>query len=122
MERVFNVAKSTGAPPALLEALQAGNVDIATAKWLLGIAGSFKGEGMNINQDGGDKGILSPEQAKKEISDIMNNKDHDYWHPARTGHQAAKDYLRKLYQMATPGSDQSGGAATVGVGGVNFHG
>jgi len=77
---------------------------------------------MNINQDGGDKGILSPDQAKKEISDIMNNKDHDYWHPARTGHQAAKDYLRKLYQMATPGSDQSGGAATVGVGGVNFHG
>jgi hypothetical protein len=116
LKRIGFVAKNTGAPVALQDAITAGNIDGPTAKWLLGVANSFKGEGVNLNLDKNNEHILNPEQAKKEISEIMNNKKHDYWNPASPGNKAAKEYMTKLYKMAQPASDS---AASISLASVN---
>lgn len=117
MVRIGNVIKNTGAPVALQEAIAAGRVDPSTAKWLLGIANSFKGEGSNLIDDKSQDGILSPKQARTEISEILNNKEHSYWHPERPDHKDAKDHLRRLYLMADP-EPATGQSGSVGVGGA----
>ena len=121
MKKIAVAAEHTGAPKNLIEAVKIGNVDAETAQWLLNLSNSLSGESFNFNEKGGNP--LSPAEAKKEISAIMNNKEHDYWNPGSVGHQDAKEYMKKLYQMTEPGSGTelgTGDGGSVGVGGVTF--
>ena len=116
--RIANVVKNTGAPVALQDAIVTGNIDPESAKWLLGIANSFKGESSNLIDDKSNDNVLTPVQARAEISEIRNNQDHDYWHAERPGNADAKKHMSALYKMLEP--SDAGQYGSAGVGGVTF--
>ena len=115
MKKLSNLAANTGAPQQLLDSINNGLVDINSAKWLLGVANSFKGESQNLTNDNTQTQLFSPQEAKMKISEIRNNKKHPYWNTGDPGHKSAKEYMRELYKMAVPNTNTQ--QTSVGVGG-----
>lgn len=96
-----NILKKTGAPPELIKAAEAGEVDAGTLKWAYGLAASFGGEGTNLNGQGDNQqGRVTPGEAKTRITDMLNNREHAYWNSRDPAHGAA---VKKMveYQRAT---------------------
>ena len=62
-------------------------------------------ESSNINSATGDtkSGVMTPDEAKMRISEIMSNKDHAYWNPRDLSHMAARRKMTDLNKFAYPG-------------------
>lgn len=71
-----------------------------TAKALMGSDKQF------AEQPTGETPLLSPQEARLQISEIESNKDHPYWDPAAPGHQAAMDKVLKLEAAAAGRADE----------------
>jgi len=62
----------------------------ATAKALNGAGNQFG------DQPPSEITVMTPGEAEMQISEMMGNKDHPYWHPEDGGHKAAQDKMLKL--------------------------
>jgi hypothetical protein len=89
------VAQRTGAPQQLCEAIEAGQADAKTMKWLYDLSTQLgQGEGMNFT--GNDPSIESPTEVQGRIDDIMSNPQHPYWHSSHPSHKQAVDRMLEL--------------------------
>lgn len=106
LELVTNLATKTKAPEQFMTALKNRLVAPATLEWLHGMATAFGGsEGLDLLEGGEtNKGIMTPAEAKAEIDDIMNNKQHAYWVAQHPQHQTALTRMIELRKLANPGA------------------
>jgi len=58
--------------------------------------------------------VMTPQEASAQISDMMNNRDHDFWHNERPGHDAAKRRMVELGKYADPSATTDMGAMQAG--------
>lgn len=105
---ISNFIELTDAPAALKEAAKAGKLDADSLKWMHGIVDKFGGaEGMNLNLDRSRTDIMTPEEAKKRISEIMHNREHAYWISRDPHHADALQEMVKLQRFANPPQKES---------------
>jgi hypothetical protein len=99
---VLKAAEYTGAPDRLIEAIKNDDAGSDTMKWLHKVHEFIKGEGVNMNNDHGDNNNskVTPAEAKAQISEIMNNKNHPYFNPGDPGHKDALQKMIDLQKMA----------------------
>lgn len=95
MRVAAKVARATGAPDAIAEAIEAGNADPAFTKWMYSLASKFEGEGKNLIVEGETK-VDTPEEIRAQISEIMNNREHPYYVANHPDHAAA---LNKMIEL-----------------------
>lgn len=115
------IAEKTGAPPEVVKAAENGTLNSTTAKWLFELSKSITPEGTNLNNDKSLDGKKTPLEAKTEIQEIYNNKEHAYWDVANVGHEAAMQLMDSLYAIAYPedkGKSVTFSGATAGIGGI----
>lgn len=99
---IQNVAEKTGAPEAFVNMIKEKRINKDAAVWLYNLGVQLAGEGTGIIGDNsGDSLGLSPDEAKMQISEIRNNKEHPYWHKSDPGHKAARAKVTKLYQIVS---------------------
>lgn len=102
IKKINNFVNQTGAPEALRNAVDNGTLDTASAKWLNDLVGKFGGEGTNLISDKSKTGIMTPEEAKTKIGEIMGNKEHAYWNRQAPGNQDAIKYMLQLHKYSNP--------------------
>lgn len=115
MTMITNFAQRTNAPKALVDALRTGTAGNQTSRWLYGLVEQLGGEAQELTRVANEHRIMAPAQAQRQIDDIIDNKQHPFWHPEMKGHREAKEKLRKLYEVAHPGKNPA--PTTVGAGG-----
>lgn len=91
---------STRAPEEVMQVLNSGSA--ATLKWLHSLQKAVPGEHSGASDDKGDRGVLTPEEAKQQIHEIRNNPDHAFNKVGTPGHEAAKRKMQELYKLAYP--------------------
>lgn len=102
-EAILSLAQQTGAPQAMVDALQNGTANAETLTWMHKLTESLTGEGGTINlqePSGGDR--VTPEAAQMRISEIRNQKDHPYNNRMDPSHAMAKKHVEELYKQAYP--------------------
>ncbi len=94
----LQVAKATGAPPVLVDAIKGGQAGPETLKWLYQMGKNMGGEGNNLLTMGdGVDTKMTPSEAQEKIDEIMNNKEHPYWVASHPNHQKALDQMVELH-------------------------
>jgi len=96
MKTALSVAKATGAPEAMIEAIQAGNTGKELNKWLYALATKFEGEGKNLMDNQERREHFTPDEIRGQISDIMGNPKHPYFD---SGHPDHKRALMKMVDL-----------------------
>ena len=102
-QTVLNVAKHTGAPDRLIEAIGNDAAGVDTMNWILKMSNLVKGEGINVGEQLGGKQTTNkdtPAEARAKISEINANKKHPYWNQADPAHKDALATMVKLQEMA----------------------
>lgn len=103
MNTVKNFLRLTDAPAGLVELISEGAMSTDEIKWLHNIASQTKSQvELNKQPASQPEGLLSPEEARMQISEMLNNPDHPYWVATDPAHQAAVQKMLKLQQMANP--------------------
>lgn len=83
------------------------------------LAEQFGGEGKGlIDGHQQESGKLTPDEAKLQIAEMMNNKNHPYWNKADPGNEAARRKMRELHKLADPGPADGVGGGGFSVGGL----
>ena len=107
-EMVGVFAEKTNAPPSIQAAVKDGIMDQASMEWIHSMAVALGPEGSGIAMDKTTApGVLTPTEAKAQISEIMNNSKHDYWNTASLGHKDARTKMRTL-RLAEVGETDKG--------------
>ena len=101
---IKNYAAQTGAPDELLNAIEKRVIASKTAKWLYELASAQTGEQPPITRDRHGRVQHAPEEARKRISEIMNNPKHPYFVQSDPGHRAALAEMVRLHKLANPSS------------------
>lgn len=97
---VKNFLAQSGAPDGVKGIFESGAMDAVSRKWFLDLASKFGGEETNFSNDNNSfHGKITPDEAVKRISEIMNNKEHAYWKPRDIAHDAALREMRELYEL-----------------------
>ena len=92
-----DIAIRTGAPAEVTDLMRSGYISPDTIRWLYNLSKQFGSEGGQLAiQDGGGQTQtgLSPDEARAQLSEMMNNKQHALWLPHHPDHQVA--VLRRL--------------------------
>jgi hypothetical protein len=74
MESIIGVAKLTNAPENIVQSLEDGTATVSTLRWLEGLATQFA-EANNFTQDKNDLDNITPDEARLQINELMNNPD-----------------------------------------------
>lgn len=82
-----SVARKTGAPDALVAAVEKGEADSSTMRWLYGLSQQFGQEGVNFTNN--QEAVSTPAEIEGQISDILSNNQHPYWDKGHPSHDAA---------------------------------
>lgn len=88
------VAEQTGAPEALVKAVQEGRADKATMQWLYGLSKQMTVEGSPMADEIAH--VDSPADIQGKIDDMMNNQSHPYWDSSHPQHSAAVEKMIEL--------------------------
>ena len=98
------VAEKTGAPTQLIEAIKAGNVDVATVKWLDGLTKALGGEGRAVGDQGpgAGSGKLTPIEARMKIQEILKNPAYLQRGKDPELHEVLKARMAQLMPFAYP--------------------
>jgi len=98
---IVELAKATGAPDVMVQAIINKQMDSGTMKWMDGMveALSDPSRQMNFQGDGGDNGRVSPAEANTQIEEIMNKKE--YWDSSSPLHAGLKDKVVDLQRIAS---------------------
>jgi len=89
------IAKATGAPEAVVDAMESGQMDSNFTKWMHSLASKFEGEGRNL-VPANETRVDTPDEIRGQISDIMNNTDHPYWNATHPDHKESLDKMLAL--------------------------
>ncbi len=78
-QQILELAKQTGAPQSLIDAVTERKMDASTMKWLDGLVTTMSGEGSQMSFQGGGTpdDRVTPSEAKVQIEEIMARKE--YW-------------------------------------------
>ena len=99
----LQVARATGAPDVLIDAIKNAQAGPETLKWLYAVGKNMGKEGQNIlNQGDGTTTRLTPAEAQQKIDEIMNNKNHPYWDASHPSHASAMQEMVKLHEAKRP--------------------
>lgn len=102
---VENFLIQSGAPEGVRNVFNSDAMDSKAKKWFLDLASKIGGEGHSLAGDRGNlDSHITPDEATKRISEIMNNKQHPYWNKQDPSHAIAKREMRELYEYKL-GSD-----------------
>ncbi len=87
-QAILELIKQTGAPESIVKALSNRELDMGTMKWLDGLVDTLSGPGsqMNFQGDADIESRVSPDEAQRQVAEIMDNPD--YW-DAASPHQAS---------------------------------
>lgn len=96
-------AEKTGAPDGIVGALKSGNPPYGLTKWLHQVATTLgDGEGNPLVTDTGTGQVLTPLDAKEQMSEMRRNADHPLNNPSYPGHGAALKKFSDLALLAHP--------------------
>jgi hypothetical protein len=96
-------AERTDAPLPMQEMLKKGSAPSDLYKYFHYIATTIgDGEGNPLVADAGTGGIVTPNEAKLQMSEMRRNSNHPLNHPSDPGHQAALEKYKKLAEAAFP--------------------
>ena len=70
-----------------------------TIKAFVNIAKEIGGESTSLAGVQQKSGMLTPEEAAFQLSEILNNKEHPYWNPRDPAHKAARKRVSQLTRM-----------------------
>ena len=97
------IAKRTGAPEGVQALFKDGTINTETIKWMYDLHKSFGGEGSELTlQEGGAKINDGPVEAKAQLDEIFDNKQHPYWNSGHPENQAAIKRVVQLQMQADP--------------------
>lgn len=117
-KQALAAARATNAPEALIKAVEDGKAGAATMRWLAKVHDSLGKQTLGAVDSGGAPGSeaeLTPGEATRQKIEIMNNKDHPYWHRDDPNHTWAVNEFRRLTQAAIgKGHNENALMATVG--------
>lgn len=100
---ITNLLQRTDAPEGLLNSVKGGKAGAQTLRWLHSVLDGMGGEGSQFySQANQSSGFMTPESAKESIAEIRENPDHPYNNKTSSGHAAARQKVRTLYQLAYP--------------------
>jgi hypothetical protein len=99
-EQATNMLKKTGAPASLIKAAEDGTIGSDTLKWAYEMVTSLGGEHLEINGQRGDEAKMTPAEAKSQIGEIMNNKQHAFWNPRDANHSKAQKDVVELHRQS----------------------
>lgn len=100
--RALKVAKDTGAPDFLVEAIEAGTAPTTMLEYFSGLAKTMGSEPNQMNSMHGSGSIMDPATAGEKISEIMNNPKHAYWNKSDPANAAAVARMTELYRIKNP--------------------
>jgi hypothetical protein len=93
-------AEKLGFPEGLVQAIKAGEVDLATFKAISAVAKGFGEKPIVGPQGGGAPGLLTPEEARLKAEEIAANPA--YWDPSKPEHEMLKQKRLSLMKQAYP--------------------
>ena len=99
-QAILELAKATGAPESMIEAITGRTLDSDTMKWMDGMVSSLSGEGaqMNFQGDGHTEARLTPAEANMQIEEIMAKPE--YWEQTSPLHAALVQKVVDLQSIA----------------------
>lgn len=98
------VAKKLNTPDFLMKPLLSGTPPSTSAKFFFALAESIGKEGTEIIDNSGEQDVITPDEAKMQMSEMRRNKDNPLNHPSDPGHKAALVKYQKLAHLAYPSS------------------
>lgn len=102
-QQATDMLKKTGAPESLIQAAENGSLGAETMKWAYELVTSIGSETLETHGQNGDSGRITPSEAKHQISEIMRNKDHDFWNSRSPNHSKAQKDMIELHRAAAAG-------------------
>ena len=100
---VKNFLDKVDAPDSIKQALAQQVLPAETVQWLHSLATKTLGSKQDFLSDNSDNTVMTPQEAKLKISEILNNKKHPYWNKNDPGHESARKYMRELTLLSMPG-------------------
>lgn len=97
---VTRFLEDTGAPQNIIDAAKNKRLTASDAKWILNQRKAMQGEGSGAAGDQSSGDMMTPDEARMQISEIMNNREHAYWKQHDPGHATAIDRMVKLQKLA----------------------
>lgn len=85
--QALSIAKASGAPQGLVDAVAAGKADKATMQWLYNMSKQMTTEGNPMATL--ENHVDSPMDIQQKIDDMMNNTEHAYWNGSHPQHDRA---------------------------------
>ena len=109
LRQMTDFAKQVGFDEGLIGAIEDGAIGVDNLKALEKITEGYKSSGPRIGDDQNfqDFAHVTPDQAEQQLSEIMNNKEHDYWNGSAPGHQAAVKKVVELTRAAEAGKPKT---------------
>lgn len=116
MNAIKLMAGQLGMDATLLAAIESDTPNPKVLALMDTIVAKIGAEGGQLQAQVGETGnaAMTPQEAEGHISDMMNNRDHDYWHAERPGHGAAKRRMVELGRFADPSASTNMGAMRAG--------
>ncbi len=119
------VAERFGFTEDVVNAITSGAMGAENVRAFYAMAQATGSEGVQIGAErGAASAMLTPDEARLQIQEIMNNKDHAYWNVSSPAHKSARKKMRDLHVMAQGNNNRevSLQAQTAGAGGAVEYG
>ncbi len=99
-QAILELAKQTGAPDSVADAIANRQMDSDTMKWLDSLVDTLSGPGsqMDFQGGGGESQRLSPDEAQRQVAEIMDNPA--YWDASNPQQPALIKKALELQQLA----------------------
>lgn len=99
---VVDMAKATGAPEALVQMAEAGELTAEVANWIYQLSAQVNTKEGTTFKDSGGSGVMTPSEAQARIDEIMANRSHPYWVASHPDHKRAIKTMIELGGYADP--------------------
>lgn len=96
---VKNFLKLTDAPEGIQNLIEEGAMSAAELKWIHSIATATKSP-TELATHQSNSTVMTPQEARNQIQEILNNSDHPYWKPNDPRNRDAIDKMVQLQRMA----------------------
>jgi hypothetical protein len=107
LNELKHFAKQTGFTDDFVSAVGSGEIESANLKALDNVMGAYEG-GVEIGNQPGDSNVgITPDQAEKELDEIMGNKDGAYYDVSNPSHKATISRVHELVGAAEAGKKQT---------------
>ena len=102
----LKAAEATGAPESVVNSVKEGTAGVETMTWMYKVGLALGDEGRELMQNhddkSGKKGLLSPEEAQRQLDEIHANAQHPYYTARGDEKKRATDAYVTLMKQAHP--------------------